>query len=66
MWYLLLHKNEQGEIWSEIYTVKGHAEGALARSGHKGLVIQYEFGCMTNYGLVEDLTDHTDDIISRQ
>ena len=63
MYYTLIHKDEKDRIYCECYTIKGLAEEALKKSGHKGLVIAgngYEH--FTNYGLCIDLIDHTEEL----
>ena len=63
MYYHLIHQDKNGDIWSEIYTVKGMAEDEIKRRGIKALVIEEPgYAKFTNYGLVQDLTDHTKDL----
>lgn len=63
MYYMLIHMDEDGRIWTELYSVQGAAEDALRASGHRGLVIaEPGYAKFTNYGLVEDLTDHRSEL----
>ena len=59
--YVLIYKSE-GKLFSSIYTKRGSAEADLRGRGRHGLVITCINPSFTNYGLVEDLTDHIDEL----
>lgn len=63
MYYTLIHMDESGKIWTECYSRRGPAEDALRASGQRGLIVADPgYASFTNYGLVEDLTDHTEEL----
>lgn len=60
-YYVLIYKYK-GKLFSSIYTKRGSAEADLKKHNCYGLVITCNNPSFTNYGLIEDLTDHIDEL----
>ena len=60
--YLIYEAN--GSIWSAVYSNLETAKSDLRRYGCKGVIFSKVNGdvSVSNYGLVEDLTDHSDEL----
>jgi len=63
MYYHLIHMNSKGQIHCEVYTIEGMAQEALRQHKEKGLIIaEPGVASFRNYGLCEDLIDHSDEL----
>jgi hypothetical protein len=52
-----------GKLYHDVYTNIESAKADLKRYGnHKGVIISANNPSCRNYGLIEDLTDHSDEL----
>lgn len=62
MYYILIHRRPGQALYCEVYTTKGKAEADLKKHNEYGLVITCNNPSFKNYGLVNDLIDHIDEL----
>ena len=60
MYHYLIYK-ANGSIWSSVYSNLETAKSDLRRYGCKGVIFSGNVS-VSNYGLVEDLMDHSDEL----